>query len=140
MLWVICNKKKIIKNNLPSFVIITESNPNHLPKKHNIYKRDAKNFDRNDFVLDLLEIDWDNIINTESCDPNKSFNSFYESINKLLDKHMPLKKVTKREHKMKFKPWITNYILNKIKVKNKLFNSYITRLRPFPLINFIETS
>ena len=113
-----------ISDHLPSFIIIPEPNQNHLPKKHNIYKRDAKNFDRNDFFLDLLEIDWNSVVNVENCDPNKSFNSFYESINRLLDKHMPLRKITKKEHKMKFKPWITNDILNKIKAKNKLFNRY----------------
>ena len=113
-----------ISDHLPSFVIIPESNHNHLPKKHNIYKRDTKNFDRNDFLLDLIEIDLNSVVNIEGCDPNVSFNTFYESINKLLDKHMPLKKITKREHKMKFKPWITKDILNKIKVKNKLFDRY----------------
>ena len=113
-----------ISDHLPSFVIIPESNQNHLPKKHNIYKRDVKNFDRNNFLLDLLEIDWNSILDIESRNPNKSFDSFYESIIKLLDKHLPLRKITKKEHKMKFKPWITNDILIKIRGKNKLFNKY----------------
>ena len=44
---------------------------------------------------------------------------------------MPLRRLTKKEHKMKFKPWITNDILNKINVKNKLFNSYTKCKNPF---------
>ena len=113
-----------ISDHLPSFVIIPISKHNHLPKKHNIYKRDKRYFNTNNFLLDLLEIDMNNVIDIKSCDPNKSFNLLYDSINKLLDKHMPLRKITKKEHKMTFKPWITNDILQKINVKNKLYNKY----------------
>ena len=35
-----------ISDNLPSFLIVPKSNQNHLPKKHNMYKRVTKNFDR----------------------------------------------------------------------------------------------
>jgi hypothetical protein len=36
-----------------------------------------------------------------------------------------LQKITNNQHKQRYKPWITSVILNKIKVKNKLFNSYV---------------
>ena len=41
-----------------------------------------------------------------------------------MDKYMPLKKMTNREYKRRYKPWITNGILNSISRKNKLYNKY----------------
>ena len=48
-----------ISDHLPSFMIVPKKNQNHLPKKHNYYKRDTKNFDRENFILDFLAIDWE---------------------------------------------------------------------------------
>jgi hypothetical protein len=114
-----------ISDHLPSFLLLPNSNQHHLPKKHNIYRRNFKNFDRVNFLLDLLSIDWNNVLQIQFQDPNRSFNHFFDTINKLLDKYIPLQKITNNDHKRKYKPWITNDILNKIKVKNKLFNTYV---------------
>ena len=47
-----------------------------------------------------------------------------QKISSLIDQYMPLKKVSNKEYKRRFKPWITNSILNKIKSKNKIFKKY----------------
>ena len=39
--------------------------------------------------------------------PNLSMNNFYNQINILLDEVAPYKKLTKKEIKLKSKPWIT---------------------------------
>ena len=44
-------------------------------------------------------------------DSNVSLNNFNETNHKVLDKHMPLKKATKKELKLESKPWITQGIL-----------------------------
>ena len=41
-----------------------------------------------------------------------------------MDKHIPIKKLTNKEHKRKYKPWITSGILTSISRKNKLYNRY----------------
>ena len=46
-----------------------------------------------------------------------------EQINILLDKYMPLKKVSQKEFKRKYKPWITDKILRKIVIKNRLLKN-----------------
>ena len=56
---------------------------------------------------------------------NASFNNLYEATNKVIDEHIPLRKVTNKEFKGRYKPWITNGILNSINRKNKLYNKYI---------------
>ena len=79
-----------ISDHLPSFMITPRTNQNHLPKKHNIYTRDLKNFDRENFIADLLAIDWNSTIVED--DVNLSFNQFLESVNKIIDKYIPQKK------------------------------------------------
>ena len=114
-----------ISDHLPSFVIIPNPNQRHLPKKNNIYRRNYQDFDRENFLLDLLDIDWGNVLEIQKNDPNKSFDNFYESIENILNLYAPLKKVSNKEHKRTYKPWITNGIITSIKRRNKLFNSYV---------------
>ena len=70
---------------------------------HNIFKRDLTNFKKEDFILDLLEIDWNTTLQTNNNDPDFSFSQFYEKINCKSDNHLPLKKVSKKELKQQFK-------------------------------------
>ena len=50
---------------------------------------------------------------------------FMELMNGLVEKHVPLEKVTQKEYKRKFKPWINDDILHKISSKNKIFKKYV---------------
>ena len=110
---------------LPSFLIVPKKNQNHLPKKHNIHSRSSKNFDNAAFLNDYQNIDWDDVIDIPKNDVNFSMESFLTKFNGLLDIHMPLRKITKREFKQKFKPWISKQILSKIDDKNKAFRKYL---------------
>ena len=58
-------------------------------------------------------------------DTNHSFNSFNDTIEKLLDKHMPKRKITKKEFKQKYKHWVTNGILTSIIRRDKLLKKFI---------------
>ena len=51
--------------------------------------------------------------------------NFLARFDQILDKHLPLRKLRQREFKQKFKPWISNDILNKIDEKNKTFRKYM---------------
>ena len=62
-----------ISDHLPSFLIIPRDNQNHLPKKNNVYVRNTKNFDRENFLLDFLDINWDEILDANRNDVNYSF-------------------------------------------------------------------
>ena len=100
-----------ISDHIPSFTIFPKSNQNHIPKRHNLYKRDRSNFkDKEDFMLfreDFINIDWPEILQLEKQDPNLYFNILHDSTETLLDKYLPLKKLSKTDHKRKYKPWIT---------------------------------
>ena len=69
---------------------------------------------------DFLNIDWNNIIDINNDDTNVSFNSFFLNFNKLLDKHISLKKVSNKSFKREFKPWITIGILKSLKKRSEL--------------------
>ena len=84
------------------------------------------NFDRENFFLDLLSFDWNEILELEKEDPNLSFKRYYAAVNTLIDKFMPLQKMTKKEMKQQSKPWISQEIINNIKERDKLQKLYIT--------------
>ena len=81
-------------------------------KKNNLFKRDYNNFDRENFILDLLEINWDNIISVDKNDSNHSFNSFETKINSLIDTYLPQKnlQIRKQKYNLSHGSWICKSI------------------------------
>ena len=112
-----------ISDHLAQFLTIPLETGENLPKK-DYFKRDTKNFDRENFFLDLLSIDWDEILQLELQDPNISFSEYYTTINTLIDRYMPLRKMTKNEVKLMFKPWITKDILKSMKERDTLYYKF----------------
>ena len=114
-----------ISDHLPSFYVVPRDNQNHMPKKQNLYTRKTKQFYKVNFILDYFDIDWNNILELNQNDVNVSLNIFLTKMNELFDKYMPLRKMTQKEYKRRFKPWITDNILEKIYLKNKIFRKYM---------------
>ena len=88
-----------ISDHLPSFLIIQMENKKSNAQSKIQYKRDTKNFSRDDFILDYLDIDWDSEMEIEKNDVNHSTEKFFSNMNNLIDKHMPLKKLSAKERK-----------------------------------------
>ena len=114
-----------ISDHFLSFFLIPRDDQNNVPKKQNLYTRKTKNFNRESFLYDYLNINWDTILVANDNNVNKSLETFLSKINELLDKYMPLRKLTKKEYKKRrFKPWISEIILDKINKKNKSFRKF----------------
>ena len=64
-------------------MITAKSNQNHLPRNHNIYTRDLQNCGEDNFLLDLLSINWDYKIDENNV--NKSFQNFISEISYLVN-------------------------------------------------------
>ena len=94
--------------------------PNQNNKKN--YKRNYKNLDPKKFKEELQRINWNTGLVNNNNDVNQSLESFLTIINSLLDKHAPMKQITKKEIKTKSKPWITKGILTLINKKYKIRN------------------
>ena len=76
--------------------------------------RDYSNFSEECFINDV----WDSSMANGSVD--KCFSSFYNKLNKLINKHAPFKTLSKRKAKQFSKPWITKGLRKSIKIKNRL--------------------
>ena len=73
------------------------------------------------FREDFLAINWLKKLAIEKQDSNYSFNKLYEEIENLMDKYIPLEKISKKNDKRKYKPWISHGILTSMKRRDKLF-------------------
>ena len=69
-----------------------------------------------------MNVNWDEVIDINTNDVNHSMDNFLSKFNDILDTHMPLRKISHKEFKQKFKPWVFKEILSKIKAKNKILN------------------
>ena len=115
---------------LPSFLIIPKANQNHLPKKHNIFTRNTKNLNNDNLKNEFNRQDWGAIIDSSRNDVDHSLANYMAKLNGILDSHIPLKKLSSKQFKQRFKPWITNEVLNKIKEKNKVLNKLVKSKNP----------
>ena len=113
-----------ISDHMPQF-LLTPKTINRVYNKQKIYKRDTKNIDRDNLIADVININWDTVLEMNKCDPDYSFNNFDKKINEILDKYAPIKKLSKKELKGLSKPWITTGIRKSIKRRDKILNSYI---------------
>ena len=89
------------------------------------YTHDYSTFSGSDLLQDFEEIEWESVFKENGT--SHDFDSFYNITNSIIDNHIPLKKLSKREAKFRSKPWITHGIRKSIKTKNKLFKQYITK-------------
>ena len=119
------NLTSTVSDHLPQFFVYPDFNKTFVPRKHNIYRRSLNFYDKISFYSDFQNIDWDDIINTNNEDTNSSFEAFFLNFNKLLDKHIPLKRLSNKNFKRRFKPWITIGILKSLRKRNELHSRYL---------------
>ena len=89
-------------------------------------------------MLDYFDIDWPNILKLNEENVNSATNNFFDTINSVLNKYAPLKKVNKYKLRLKKKPWITSGIQKSIYTKNKLLKKFINKKDPQIKVIFYE--
>ena len=117
-----------ISDHLPQFLFIDLDVSSH-KNKTNKSIRDFKRFNKENFILDFLSIDFEEIIRKNN-DPNVAFNLCMDKIDTLVNNHLPLRKMTKKENKTISKPWITTGICNSIKRKEILYRKIVKEKDP----------
>ena len=110
-----------VSDHFSQFCIFRSARDRIKPAKRKM--RDFTNFDRDSFTQDLNQIDWQSIIANGNNDIDYIFSSFYSKYNKIMNKHVPIKQISRRQLERFSKPWITQGIRVSIKTKNKLFAS-----------------
>jgi len=97
-----------ISDHMPQILLLQKSKNKH-DEKENIFQhvRDWSNFTKNDFILDYFSYDWENIVNNNDNNVDNSFNKFYNQLTELINKHIPFKKLNKKQRQRFHKLWIT---------------------------------
>lgn len=85
--------------------------------------RDYSHFSSTAFISDLSQISWDSLDMCNQDNVDHLFSNLYNSLNKVINKHAPLKWISKRQVKQFSKPWIKKGLRKSIKIKNSLFQS-----------------
>ena len=98
-----------ISDHFPQFLMVKNIFPDK-KAKHNIQKHNWSKFDKNEFILDFFDTNWENCLQIEKRDIDHSFKTFFTKINNLLNKHAPLQKLSRKEVKVLNKPLITKGI------------------------------
>ena len=76
---------------------------------------------------ELSSIDWNEVFasDSEATNVNTLFQSFYSSRTEVIDKHVPVRKLTRKEIKSLSSPRVTFGIKTSIRVQQKLYEKYI---------------
>ena len=85
--------------------------------------RDYKNFDKEAFLNELAEFDVKKL-SENLTGANSKYNILHDSIDYLLNKHAPLKKLSNKKMKQMRKPWISD-IFKLIGQKNSLYSRHL---------------
>ena len=112
-----------ISDHYAQFLLLQNLN-NKNPTNCEIYHQDFKKINKNNLERDLVNTNWDEILEVNNGDVEKSFKSFITTVNSIIVEHAPLKKISVKERKLRAKPWITKGILTSINNKNKTYQKY----------------
>ena len=109
-----------ISDHLPVTVMVKDLKPTKVNLRFK--KRSLKNFVPEEFLSELsMNFDSYNDEINEHKPVNLLFEQFIGIFKSVLNKHAPLKQMTRKEQKLANKPWITKGILVSIRKRNQLF-------------------
>ena len=84
-----------ISDHLPQFLVAPNIFFNASYPKFNIYEGDWSTFDQENFVIDYFSVEWDNVLISPNTNTDKSYKTFLEKFESLLDTYAPLKNFLK---------------------------------------------
>ena len=80
-----------ISDHYAQFLLLQNLN-NKSPIKNGIYHQDFKKLNKNNLERDLVNTNWDAILEVNNGDVDNSFKSFITTVNSIIAEHAPLKK------------------------------------------------
>ena len=108
-----------LADHLPTFALIPKTKDKIPKTSPNFFKRDMKCFQLDLFLDDLnLKL---NKTSFEDFSVDESFENFLNIFADIVNTHAPLRKCTRKEKKLKVKPWLNKTLLKSIKKKNNMF-------------------
>lgn len=110
-----------LTDHLPNFLIIDSFN---LSTKASIFRRDYSKLNTQKLVKEYQEIDWHEKF-SDLKDVNDIYATFLTVSTNIINKFVPLRKLSRREVKFSVKPWITTALRKSINTKNSLYKKFI---------------
>lgn len=111
-----------LTDHLANFLIFDKFDS--LPSSIPLYKRDFSNFNQQALLNEMQLVNWHNEFASVE-DPSILFKIFYGKVSNIIDKHVPLKKLSRKEVRLKSKPWISPALSKSIQNKNNIYKKYI---------------
>ena len=93
---------------------------------------DNMNDNLNNFFIQLLSMTNENF--------NEIFNMFVDQIRQIVNKHAPLKKISRKHMRLQKKPWLTTKLLSSINMKCKLYKTHFLNGNPVQKIFYEKFS
>ena len=106
-----------ISDHFPQFLIMKNIAMDY--RKVALFQHDYSKFSEERFLDDFKKLSWEDLYD-ENLNINYKFEKFVDRVNYTVQEHAPLKKVNKKQLKLRSKPWVTPYIQNLIKHRDKL--------------------
>ena len=92
---------------------------------NDIYKRNFKQFCSKEFITDSEIVNWDNILDVFEDNVNKFFQNVSNKITDILEKHVPITKLSLKVMKSSNKPWITKETLKPVNQRNTIYRKFL---------------
>ncbi len=109
-----------VSDHMPNFLILDQKL--NISNQRPEFKRDFKNFSEKDYIS---AIKLKNLSPLSGTSLEEKYENFQGSIVDTINEHAPFRKVSKRQVKLRRKPWITRGILKSISIKNKLYKRFL---------------
>ena len=127
-----------LSDHLPTFSIIKTADINTTSNNYTV--GNMKNFCINDFLFDLYQQLSQSIHHNENSTVNSQFETFVDIFQTVVNNHAPLCNASRKQKRMRRKPWLTPGIYKSILTKIKCtIKSIIKRIPPYTIcIRYIE--
>ena len=110
-----------ISDHFPQFLVI--KNTTVVYRHCTLFHDDYSKFAGSSFINDFTGLSWD-FLNETDLNINSKFDTLYEKVHETAIKHVPLKKVTLKQLKLRSKPWIDSHIQKPIKHWDRLLHKF----------------
>ena len=108
-----------------------------LPKNYKLFKRDYSKLDSEALTSEVGNVNWSEVLGVEcgATDVKTVFQNFDDRIAEIINKHAPIRKLSRKEIKSLSKPWVTPGIKTSIRNKEEFNKRFIETRNPYFLTN-----
>ena len=116
-----------ITDHFPQFMVLKNTHVSH--SKSESLKYDYSKFVEDAFLEDFNQIDF-NYLENSDLHINSKFDRFLKDLNTLTNKHAPIKRLSRKERKLKDKPWINKRILKMMRIQDRILQKLRKQQNP----------